>query len=160
MNQIARCVLALSLTMCCGLTHAEATAATPTAARIGYVSLKVRDLERSLHFYETVMGLKQSRRLQASKDVVEVLLHAADASDASGVMLMHDARRDRPYELGDGYSRMVVYVDDLRRIVDALPASGGTTVRATTRVEALKISIMLARDPDGYLIEFVQRDQS
>jgi len=152
MRRVARCVLAFGLTMVCALAHAE------PPARIGYVSLKVRDLERSLHFYETVIGLKQSRRLQASKDVVEVLLNGEAGNDASGVMLMHDARRDRPYELGDGYSRMIVYVDDLSRIAAALPESGGTTVRAVTRVEALKISIMLARDPDGYLIEFVQRD--
>jgi lactoylglutathione lyase len=152
MRRAARCVLAFGLTMVCALAHAE------PPARIGYVSLKVRDLERSLHFYETVIGLKQSRRLQASKDVVEVLLNGEAGNDASGVMLMHDARRDRPYELGDGYSRMIVYVDDLSRIAAALPESGGTTVRAVTRVEALKISIMLARDPDGYLIEFVQRD--
>jgi lactoylglutathione lyase len=145
-------VLAFGLTMVCALAHAE------PPARIGYVSLKVRDLERSLQFYETVIGLKQSRRLQASKDVVEVLLNGEGGNDASGVMLMHDARRDRPYELGDGYSRMIVYVGDLSRIAAALPESGGTTVRAVTRVEALKISIMLARDPDGYLIEFVQRD--
>ena len=108
MNRIARWVLALGLTMMCAVTHAE--------MRIGYVSLKVRDLERSLHFYEAVMGLKETRRLQASKDVVEVLLNGASGNDASGVMLMHDARRDRPYELGDGYSRIVVYVDDLSRI--------------------------------------------
>jgi lactoylglutathione lyase len=152
MIRVARCVLAFGLTVLCALAHAE------PPARIGYVSLKVRDLQRSLHFYETVIGLKQSRRLQASKDVVEVLLDNEAGNAASGVMLMHDARRDRPYELGEGYSRMIVYVDDLRRISDALPQSGGTTVRAVTRVAALKISIMLARDPDGYLIEFVQRD--
>ena len=150
-------MLALSLTLSCAFAHAEPPAAAP-AVRIGYVSLKVRDLERSLHFYENVMGLKQSRRLQATSDVVEVLLNGQAGNDASGVMLMHDARRDRPYELGDGYSRIIVYVDDLRRISDALPESGGTTVRAISRVEALKISILLARDPDGYLIEFVQRD--
>ena len=150
MNRIARAVLVLYLTMVCALAHAE--------LRIGYVSLKVRDLDRSLHFYDSVMKLKESRRLKASADVVEVLLNGAGGNDAPGVMLMHDTRRDRPYELGDGYSRMIVYVDDLRRISDALPGSGGTTVRAITRIEALKISILLVRDPDGYLIEFVQRD--
>ena len=155
---VARGMLALSLTMLCWCARAEQPAAAPAAVRIGYVSLKVRDLDRSLHFYEAVLGLKQSRRLQASSDVVEVLLNGEGGNDASGVMLMHDKRRDRPYELGDGYSRIVVYVNDLHRIADALPDSGGTTVRASTRVEALKISILLARDPDGYLIEFVQRD--
>jgi lactoylglutathione lyase len=104
------------------------------------------------------MKLKESRRLKPSTDVVEVLLNGEGGNDAPGVMLMHDARRDRPYELGDGYSRMIVYVDDLRRISEVLPESGGTTVRAITRIEALKISILLARDPDGYLIEFVQRE--
>jgi lactoylglutathione lyase len=150
MNRIARGVLALGLAMVCALAHAE--------LRIGYVSLKVRDLERSLHFYDSVMKLKESRRLKPSTDVVEVLLNGEGGNDAPGVMLMHDARRDRPYELGDGYSRMIVYVDDLRRISEVLPESGGTTVRAITRIEALKISILLARDPDGYLIEFVQRE--
>jgi lactoylglutathione lyase len=150
MNRIARGVLALGLAMVCALAHAE--------LRIGYVSLKVRDLERSLHFYDSVMKLKESRRLKPSTDVVEVLLNGEGGNDAPGVMLMHDARRDRPYELGDGYSRMIVYVDDLRRISEALPEAGGTTVRAITRIEALKISILLARDPDGYLIEFVQRE--
>ena len=43
MNRIAHCVLALGLAMVCALADAE--------TRIGYVSLKVRDLERSLHFY-------------------------------------------------------------------------------------------------------------
>jgi lactoylglutathione lyase len=150
MNRIARGVLALGLAMVCALAHAE--------LRIGYVSLKVRDLERSLHFYDSVMKLKESRRLKPSTDVIEVLLNGEGGNDAPGVMLMHDARRDRPYELGDGYSRMIVYVDDLRRISEVLPESGGTTVRAITRIEALKISILLARDPDGYLIEFVQRE--
>jgi lactoylglutathione lyase len=150
MNRIARGVLALGLAMVCALAHAE--------LRIGYVSLKVRDLERSLHFYDSVMKLKESRRLKPSTDVVEVLLNGEGGNDAPGVMLMHDARRDRPYELGDGYSRMIVYVDDLRRISEVLPESGGTTVRAISRIEALKISILLARDPDGYLIEFVQRE--
>jgi lactoylglutathione lyase len=150
MNRIARGVLALGLAMVCALAHAE--------LRIGYVSLKVRDLERSLHFYDSVMKLKESRRLKPSTDVVEVLLNGEGGNDAPGVMLMHDARRDHPYELGDGYSRMIVYVDDLRRISEALPEAGGTTVRAITRIEALKISILLARDPDGYLIEFVQRE--
>jgi catechol 2,3-dioxygenase len=41
----------------------NATHATPRAARIGHVNLKVSNLERSLAFYEGVLGLKVTKRI-------------------------------------------------------------------------------------------------
>ena len=73
-------------------------------------------------------------------------------------MLMHDPKRTTPYDRGDGYSRMIVYVSDIPALEEKIPEAGGTLFRKATRIEALKISVMLVRDPDGYLIEFVQRD--
>ena len=75
-------------------------------------------------------------------------------------MLMHDPKRTKPYELGDGYSRFILYVPNLDEMAKKVTAANATVVRGVTRVEAVKISIMLIKDPDGYLIELVQRDKA
>ena len=79
----SRCMTSalLTLTLIIGAATAKADTPTPQEARIGYVSLKVLDLQRSLNFYSTLLGMKETRRLSGGNGVAEVLIGATAAAD-------------------------------------------------------------------------------
>lgn len=125
-------------------------------ARLGFVCLKVSDLDQSLRFYSEQLGMVQRRRLRPSTALTEVLLDSGDPAQP-GLMLIHDAARTSPYLAGDAFSRLILYVDDLPGLLPRLKAEGLEILREPTVVEVLNICIMLVRDPDGYVLELIER---
>lgn len=159
-TRCARALLA-GLIAAASIVAIPATAATDGSSdvRLGFFCLRVMDLERSLAFYTQVLGMKEWRRLTTSTGVIEVMLAYGDSPDQPGVMLMHDPRRTKPYELGDGFSRFLLYVSDIASFSKRLSDAGAPVVRPVTDVERLGITVMLVKDPDGYVIELVKRDR-
>jgi lactoylglutathione lyase len=157
----ARIASLLALTLIATVANAQTSAAKPAAAsasRVGFVAFRVLNLQRSLDFYTKVLGMSEQRRIPLDGGVVEVLLGYGDIKSDAGVMLMHDPKRTQPYQLGDGYSRYIAYVPDVKDVAAKLKSAGAQIVRGPERIDSLKISILIARDPDGYAIEFVQQD--
>ena len=140
---------------------AQSSAPKPAAAgasRVAFVAFRVANLPASLDFYTKVLGMSEQRRIPLDNGVVEVLLGYGDLTSEAGVMLMHDSKRTRPYQLGDGYSRYIAYVPDVKQVAAKLKTAGAQITRGPERIDSLRITILLAKDPDGYLIEFVQQD--
>ena len=153
---LAACMAAILMTV-----SSSGSAAAPASSiepRIGMLCIKVFDLQRALDFYTKVLGMKEQRRLNTTGGVVEVLLGYGDLQSTAGVMLMHDPKRTKPYELGDGFSRFIVYVPDIQGSLQKLQSAGAQVTVKPTRVESLGITIMIAKDPDGYAMEIIQRD--
>lgn len=144
----------------CGAQYAAAAddKGTPPASelRLAFAAVKVADLERSLAFYQK-LGLTEKFRVDGGNGVVEVLLGFGDLGQEAGLMLMHDPKRTKPYDLGDGYSRVIFYVPSVKDTAATLAAAGATITVQPRPIPALNIVILLARDPDGYLMEFVER---
>ena len=69
---------------------------------------------------------------------------------------MHRADRTQPYEIGDGFSRTIIHVSDVKAMVQKLTDAQVAIVRPPTEVASLKLTYAMVRDPDGYLIEFIQ----
>jgi lactoylglutathione lyase len=136
---------------------AQSTVAKSASPQFGYVSLKVGELQRSLKFYTEVLGMTEGRHLNGGSGVTEVLMGYGTPQKEPGVMLMFDEKRTKPYELGDGLSRFIVYVPDLEAMSKKVAAANATVIRGITRIASINISVMLIKDPDGYVIELVQR---
>jgi len=124
--------------------------------RLGFACIRVADIGRSLSFYGDLLGMQQRRRLQPGPNLTEVLLDGGDATQP-GVVLMHDASRQTAYSIGDGFSRLILYVHNLPALEQRLRAAQIEIMREPTRVEVLDILIMLVRDPDGYVLELIER---
>src|SRR5215471_33237 len=77
--------------------------------RISHVSYHVADIDRALHFYVQVLGMKEQLRIKLGKTLHEVVLGFADAR-AGGLILMWDTERKAPIEKVYGYSRFVLTV--------------------------------------------------
>jgi predicted enzyme related to lactoylglutathione lyase len=121
--------------------------------RLSHVSYHVADIDRALHFYVQVLGMKERFRVQLGKTLHEVVLGFADAT-AGGVILMWDTARKGPIEQAHGYSRFVLTVADVDGALQHL-AKHETKV-ITQATDAGSFRYAMVKDPDGYVIELLQ----
>jgi len=117
------------------------------------VGIGVSDLERSTAFYRDVLGMKLQRTFKL--DYMEEVMLAHEGRNA--VVLMHytdgSARnyRDNPVKL-------VFYVADPAAIAGKVTAAGLQVTHAPAPNASLGGALVcLAKDPDGYVIELIQR---
>jgi lactoylglutathione lyase len=132
-----------------------ATAATAIKAELAYTSYSVLDRKRALDFYVGLLGMTERQRITPSPGVTEIVL-GFDKERTPGILLMHRADRTKPYEIGDGFSRTIIHVSDVKAMVQRLSAAKVAIVRPPTEVADLKLTYAMVRDPDGYLIEFIE----
>ena len=140
------------------VAHADtpAPSATPTIkSQLAFTSYYVLDQKRALDFYVGQLGMSERQRITPSPGVTEIVL-GFDKERTPGILLMHRADRTRPYEIGDGFSRTIIHVSDVKAMVQKLTDNRVAIVRPPTDVASLKLTYAMVRDPDGYLIEFIQ----
>jgi lactoylglutathione lyase len=155
-----------ALVAACGLVTLQAARAdapqTPAAAtpavqsQLAYTSYYVLDEKRALDFYVGQLGMVERQRITPSAGVTEIVLGFDKDPNTPGILLMHKADRTTPYQIGDGFSRTIIHVSDIKAIVERLTKAGVTIVRQPTEVANLKLTYAMVRDPDGWLIEFIQ----
>ena len=135
-----------------------APAASPAAIKseLAYTSYSVLDQKRALDFYVGLLGMTERQRITPSPGVTEIVLGFDKEPNTPGILLMHKADRTTPYQIGDGFSRTIIHVSDIKAIVQKLTQADVTIVRPPTEVASLKLTYSLVRDPDGWMIEFIQ----
>jgi catechol 2,3-dioxygenase-like lactoylglutathione lyase family enzyme len=129
------------------------TAPAPTAW-LGQFCLHVADLERSVSFYEAI-GLTCTSRTEIPGHLEAIVenpdggskLQLAQRTDASG-----------PVDIGDGIWKLYVNTRDLAATFAAALAAGAAVESEPRRMERWPVTIAFVTDPDGYLVEFVERD--
>jgi lactoylglutathione lyase len=141
------------------LAHADtappASAAPAIRAELAYTSYSVLDQKRALDFYVGLLGMSERQRITPSPGVTEIVL-GFDKERTPGILLMHRADRTTPYQIGDGFSRTIIHVSDVKAMVQRLTQAKVAIVRPPTEVADLKLTYAMVRDPDGYLIEFIE----
>ena len=156
-------------TMLTGAAQAADKIATPVAAksqpvitadrpRVAYVAFRILELERSLKFYQDILGMQERQRIPLDNGVMEILLGYGDANKDAGVLLLYNPNHKEPYTHGDGFHRFIISVKDLPALIAHVKAAGGKVMRGPIRVDNLKLSYAFISDPDGYQIELVEND--
>jgi predicted enzyme related to lactoylglutathione lyase len=121
--------------------------------RLSHVSYHVADIDRAVHFYVQVLGMKELLRLQVGKTLHEVVLGFADAK-AGGLILMWDTERKGPIEHARGYSRLVLSVADVDGALEHLAKHETKVITPATDAGGFRYAMF--KDPDGYVIEILQ----
>src|SRR5215213_2133432 len=83
---------------------------------------RVRDLVRSADFYEKV-GYREIGRVVLADGSVLLMLNLPGDGEVVTLELVHDPRLD-PIEIGNGFSHLVVQVDDLAATLAELTTKG------------------------------------
>jgi len=117
---------------------------TPSLDHIG---IYVRDLERSLSFYRTVLGFSQRRRFSMGASKIAVL-------DVGGGLLEIIQRPEAPAEAPKGrWSHTAFHIDDYGDLESKLE-SMDIELRKVTLDNGLRIAFF--KDPDGHEIEMME----
>ena len=125
--------------------------------RLLHTMLRVGDLDRSIDFYENVLGMKLLRR----KDYPDgkftlAFVGYGDESGNTVIELTYNWGVDR-YDLGEGYGHIAIEVDDVYEAVEELRKRGGKVIREAGPMNAGTTIIAFIEDPDGYPVELIGR---
>jgi lactoylglutathione lyase len=125
-------------------------------ARLIHSMIRVRDEARSVAFYREAFGLEVADRVPFDGFAL-VYMRGADTPFELELTVNND--RTEPYQLGDGYGHLAVSVEDVDAEHARLAASGlePKPVRELKREGALVGRFFFVADPDGYMIEVLQR---
>jgi lactoylglutathione lyase len=127
---------------------------TQLEPRVGMVSFRVADIERSLEFYVDALGMTERMRIPGwGPDEHELVLEYKGMPGAV-VMLMWNSKRTEPYRVGDAYNRLTILVNDVHKALKHLQDLGTKVLMPVTATNGVSFAVIA--DPDGFMIELLQ----
>jgi lactoylglutathione lyase len=118
--------------------------------------IRVFDLDRSIKFYDQVLGLEESYRLDFPEFA---LVYLRNAETQFEVELTLNKGRTEPYTHGDGYGHIAIIVDDACAERERIVSLGYTPgdVKEFKDNNELIARFFFITDPDGYKIEILEK---
>jgi lactoylglutathione lyase len=124
--------------------------------RLLHTMLRVRDLDRSLHFYCDLLGMKLLRRKDyPGGRFTLAFVGYGDESETAVLELTHNWD-GRDYELGTAFGHVALGVDGIHAVCDRLRAQGVPIPREPGPMQHGTTVIAFLEDPDGYKIELIE----
>jgi lactoylglutathione lyase len=125
--------------------------------RILHTMLRVGDLQRSIDFYTTVLGMKLLRTSDNPeyKYTLAFLGYGSNPEHAE-LELTYNHGVDK-YDLGSAYGHIAISADDIYKVCDQVRARGGNITREPGPVKGGSTVIAFITDPDGYKVELIER---
>jgi lactoylglutathione lyase len=119
-----------------------------------HTAYRVGDLDRSVDFYAR-LGFREIGRVATGPESTLAMLNAPGDGEVATLELVHN-RGVSAYELGTGFSHIVVQVEDLDSILAELARRGIDYEEPQYPGGADGPKTSWVSDPDGYRIELVQ----
>jgi lactoylglutathione lyase len=120
--------------------------------RFVHSNLRVRDINASLRFYET-LGFERRGRLQFEG---AYNIYLGLPGDGDTLELTVNEAREEPYDLGSGYGHLALSVEDLDELLERLAAQGIEPEKPPYHPGGRsEFRICFVADPDGYRVELI-----
>ncbi len=124
--------------------------------RVLHTMLRVGNLEKSLHFYTDIMGMRLLRREEYPEhEFTLAFVGYGDESDTAVLELTHNWDTES-YDLGNAYGHVAIGVDDVYKTCDKIKEMGGNVVREAGPMQGGDTVIAFVEDPDGYKVELLE----
>ena len=119
-------------------------------SRFDHYNINVKDLEKSVAFYQKALGLKEKRQRDA-EDGSFKLVYLGDEYTEFLLELTWLRDREEAYDLGDNEIHMCIRVDGDYNEARAFHKEMGCVC-----YENEKMGLYFIEDPDGYWIEIIK----
>ena len=117
--------------------------------KLAHTMIRVRDLDRSIDFYSSFLGLRETRR----KDLGDaVLVFLADDDENHYIELTYN-KDGRDYDAGNQFGHLAFFAADLDAVIARVEDEGWEYRGSRPETGSKYIFI---KDPDGYDIEILQ----
>ena len=116
---------------------------------------RITDPERSIAFYEA-LGLEKRRELPIREEAMNYFL-GVPGKEGPELELTYNFGVDA-YELGTAYGHIALTVEDMAETLEKLAAQGIEPERPPYSVREGGSLLCFVRDPDGYRIELIERN--
>ncbi len=101
--------------------------------RILHTMLRVGDLQRSIQFYQDVLGMRLLRTSENPEYKYSLAFLGYDDEDKASVLeLTYNWGVDK-YDLGNAYGHIAIGVDDIYATCEAVRKAGGNVTRERAR---------------------------
>lgn len=121
---------------------------------IGAMGIAVSDLEKSTGFYTQIVGMKKLMTFNVSYMDENVMGYEGRGAS---LLLMHYTDGSNP-NCKDNPIKIVIYVADIKSIFENARADNVEITREPEALEAIGGALMgMLKDPDGYLIEMIEK---
>jgi lactoylglutathione lyase len=127
--------------------------------RLLHTMLRVGNLERSMKFYTEVLGMKLLRTTDRPEQKYSLAFVGYDDEARASVIELTYNYGVEQYELGTAFGHLAIEVTDAKAACDAVRTKGGAVTREAGPVKGGTTVIAFVTDPDGYKIEFIERQQ-
>ena len=125
--------------------------------RILHTMLRVGNLQRSIDFYTTVLGMKLLRTSDNPEyKYTLAFLGYGSNPDHAELELTYNHGVDS-YDMGTAYGHIAISADDIYATCDSVRAAGGNITREPGPVKGGSTVIAFITDPDGYKVELIER---
>jgi len=119
--------------------------------------LRVGDLQRSIDFYTTVLGMKLLRTSENAEYKYSLaFLGYGSNPDHAELELTYNWGTDS-YDMGTAYGHIAISTADIYATCDQVRAAGGNISREPGPVKGGTTVIAFITDPDGYKVELIER---
>lgn len=128
--------------------------------RLLHTMLRVTDLEQSVEFYTSTLGMQLLRK----KDYPDgrftlAFLGYGPESEHTALELTHNWDQAH-YDLGDAFGHIAIEVEDVYAACEEIKSKGGTVVREAGPMKHGSTILAFVKDPDGYMIELLGTKRS
>jgi lactoylglutathione lyase len=123
--------------------------------RLLHTMIRVGDLDRSIHFYTDVLGMRLLRRKEyPDGEFTLAFLGYGDEQHNTVLELTYNWGISK-YDTGNAFGHLAIEVDDVYRAAERIREQGGKIIREPGPMNAGTTIIAFVKDPDGYEIELL-----
>lgn len=116
-----------------------------------HTMIRVKDLDRSLHFYINLLGLIETRRMEVAAGRF-TLIYLATAPGEPEVELTYNWDQEEEYSSGRNFGHLAFSVENIYEVCQRLQDAGVTILRPPRDGR-----MAFVRCPDQISIEFLQK---
>ena len=117
---------------------------------------RIGEIDRSVAFYNA-LGFEEIGRMPIGDEAINVFMNIPGDGDMPRLELTYNLGVDS-YELGTGYNHIAITAGNLDETLERLATQGIEPERPPYSVREGGSRLCFVRDPDGYRIELIERD--
>nr|WP_321237998.1 lactoylglutathione lyase [uncultured Tolumonas sp.] len=125
--------------------------------RLLHTMLRVGNLQRSIEFYTSVLGMKLLRQSDNTEYKYSLAFVGYGEESEQAVIELTYNWGVESYELGTAFGHLALEAEDIYATCEALRAAGAKITREPGPVKGGTTVIAFVEDPDGYKIELISK---